>query len=88
MNPNELIDSNEAAEMDAVNIYVVEQPSVGQQVVTALIAVAVPLVAGFGFVAVVTAVDKGRNAIQNRRARKAAAKADRKVVVIPTDENE
>lgn len=67
------IDLNEAAENDAVNVYITEQPTVGQQIGSALIAVAVPLVAGFGLMGAVAGFQWARSTVQNRRARKAAA---------------
>lgn len=81
------MDSNEAAELDATNVYVVEQPTVGQQIVSVAIGTLVPLgvmAAGFGlFAGVSWASDTIANKVAARKARKAAKESP---VVINNDE--
>lgn len=73
MDINEL-NNLEAAEADATTIvYYTEVPTVGQQVVSSLIAVAVPLVAGFGFLGAVALVQYGIQQVRTRRAAKNAS---------------
>lgn len=80
------IDSNEAAEQDASTIvYYTEQPTVGQQVVSALIQVTVPLAAGFGFLGVMAV---GAHLVDKVKTRRAAKKAASLEEVHPTTSTE
>ncbi len=77
-----VIDSIESAESDAgLNVHITEYPTVGQQIVTALISVAVPVVAGFG---IMGAIAVGTHIRDSHRARKALRRASSLETVEPT----
>ncbi len=84
------IDSNEAALMDAgIVVNYTEYPTVGQQVVTALISVAVPVVAGFGVFGAITVGQTIAGAVKSRRARRKAAKLESvEPTTVPSDPTE
>lgn len=83
-----IIESNEAAEMDANGVYIIEQPTVGQQITSVAIGTLVPLAVmgiGFGLIAVGSvAVEKIGDAVRARKARKAEKK---NTIVITSDED-
>ena len=83
-----LMDSNEAAELDATNVYVIEQPTVGQQIVSVAVGTLVPLgimAAGFGaFAAIGWVSEKVADA---RASRKAAKAAKEEPIVAEIDED-
>lgn len=84
---DELMDSNEAAELDANNVYVIEQPTVGQQIVSVAIGTLVPLgvmAAGFGLFAVGSWV--AENVADRVSARKAAKAAKKNPIIVESDE--
>lgn len=83
-----LMDSNEAAELDATNVYVIEQPTVGQQIVSVAVGTLVPLgimAAGFGAFAVAGWV--GEKIADARASRKAAKAAKGEPIVAEIDED-
>jgi len=86
---NELMDSNEAAENDATTVvYYTEYPTAGQQIVSALIQVAVPLAAGLGFLGVMTVGASVVDKVRTRRAERKAAKEATPMVVEETTPTE
>ena len=81
------MDSNEAAELDATNVYVIEQPTVGQQITSVAIGTLVPLglmAAGLGVFAVAGWV--GEKIADRRAARKAAKATTEEPIVVTNDE--
>ena len=81
-----LMDSNEAAELDATNVYVIEQPTIPQQIASVAVGTLVPLgimAAGFGLFA---AVGWASEKIADRRAAKKARKAAQEDTIVITDE--
>lgn len=85
---NELTDSTEAAETDSITVYYTEQPTVGQQIASSFIAVAVPIVAGFGLLGAVTVIQYVGGKVRARKDRKAAEAAAKTIVVEETPESE
>lgn len=71
---NELMDSNEAAERDAIVVNYTEYPTAGQQIVSALIGVAVPLAAGLGVIGLMAVGGAVVDRVKTKRAEKKAAK--------------
>ena len=83
-----LMDSNEAAELDATSVYVIEQPTVSQQIASVAIGTLVPLgimAAGFGAVAAFGWVSEK---IADRRAARQALKATKEEPIVVTNDEE
>ena len=79
---NELMDSNEAAENDAKCIVnYTEYPTAGQQIVSALIQITVPLVAGIGVIGLMSVGAAVVDKVQTKRAARKAAKEANTVIV-------
>lgn len=81
-----LMDSNEAAELDATNVYVIEQPTIPQQIASVAVGTLVPLgimAAGFGLFAAAGWVGEK---IADRRAAKKARKAAQEDTIVIIDE--
>ena len=82
-----LMDSNEAAELDATNVYVFEQPTIPQQIASVAVGTLVPLgIMAIGFGAFAAAGWVGEKIADRRAARLAAKAAKEEPIVVNNDE--
>lgn len=79
------LDSIEAAEQDAgIVVHYTEYPTVGQQVVSAIISVAAPLAVGFGVLGAMAVAGTIVEKVRDRRATRKASKIE--TVAVPADQ--